>query len=493
MSECIAGQRDAARKSQAEWFQAPLRKRLEVVGGLAHLIAREHGRLAELIDRPNANYADKLASEIIPLADACRYTARRGFQVLAPRSLPRHDNPRWLGHIGVTVHREPWGLVLVIAPRNYPLFLPAVQMIQAIAAGNGVLVKAAPDCDEVLSFLARLLVDCGMLDGLVQILPTSVEAASTAISQGVDKVLVTGSNSTGRKVAERLVEHLTPATMELSGCDPVFVLPDADLTRLADALAFGLRLNGGATCMAPRRVYIASRQQDQLEPLLVERLSDSPTAVVHPTAWPLLISAVEQAIAGGARFVLGSEWMSSPEHRSGPMILGNVSPEMRIAQADLFAPVLSLIAVENMSQAVELNRTFPYALSASIFGSSRSAEYWSRFISVGCVTINDLIAPTADPRVSFGGRAESGYGMTRGLEGLLELTRPKYVCTRRGTWLPHLQSSGKTLDSTLAGLLQLSHGGSLRVRILGLWQVIASLRKKPADSGSTRNATILHE
>ena len=163
------------------------------------------------------------------------------------------------------VRREPLGLVLVIAPSNYPLFLPGVQTLQALAAGNAVLWKPGRGGRRAAEAFAASPPGPASPAAVLTVLPESPRPRGEAIAAGVDKVLLTGSAATGREVLAELARRLVPATMELSGCDALFVLPGADLDRVARAVRFGLTLNGGATCIAPRRVFVPQDLARELE------------------------------------------------------------------------------------------------------------------------------------------------------------------------------------------------------------------------------------
>ena len=207
--------------------------------------------------------AEKLVSEVIPLLDACRFLEKQARWLLRTKYFGRRGRPLWLRGSSFTVERKPFGVVLIVGPGNYPLFLPAVQLLQALAAGNAVLMKPAENCSRSASLAGRA---SRLTSGLVQLLEESPEAARSAVRAGVDKVVFTGSSENGRSLLAPLAERNTPGVFELSGADAVFVRHDADLERAAQAIAFGRRLNGGDTCMAPQTIFahqaVASRLAD---------------------------------------------------------------------------------------------------------------------------------------------------------------------------------------------------------------------------------------
>ena len=150
----------------------------------------------------------------------------------------------------VEIRREPVGVVLVVGPSNYPLFLPSVQALQALAAGNAVLIKPAPGTSSALAVFLQCVERAGFDPSLLQVLDDDPSAVEMLSHLGVNKVVMTGSAATGRAILFQCAENLTPTSLELSGSDPVLVRSDANIDLAARALAFGLRLNAGATCIA---------------------------------------------------------------------------------------------------------------------------------------------------------------------------------------------------------------------------------------------------
>ncbi len=480
MLQEVTGALDAADVAQRQWASQIVRHRLKAIGGVAGQIAQRDGELVGCIRRPNSAPAEILASEILPLADACRFTRRVGRQVLAPESHSFRHGAWWMGRIGVRTHREPWGTILILAPRNYPLFLPGVQTIQALAAGNAVAIKPAPGCEAITECFKSCLTDAGIPGDLVQILPSSIEAGEAAISRGVDKVVLTGSAATGRAVMRQLAEKLTPSTMELGGCDAAFVLPQAAPARAARAIAYALQLNGGATCIAPRRIFTCRGHGESFADALVKELSKSPARMcqVEPAVAASVNRAVDQAVAEGARIIFGQKPASDTSPQMQPLVLQHVTAQMEIAQTDLFAPISSILEVEDMPAAIEADGQCPYSLAAAVFGPKSHAEHWAGEVQAGCVVVNDVVVPTADPRVGFGGHDMSGWGLTRGAEGLLEMTRPKTICTRNGQWMPHLDEKNAGDSALLSQMLKFLHSASLSQRLAALGKIMKLARRR---------------
>ena len=235
--------------------------------------------------------------------------------------------------------------------------------------------------------------------------------------------------------------------------------------------------------MAPRRVFVPKKSAEVFHRLLQQRLEDSRqrnwTTRVSTQTYQQLWDGVEDAVRKGARVFSGGPRTAlrpadenSESVGCGHLVLTDVTTEMRLCSADIFAPLAMIIPVDDWSDALRADSRCPYALSASIFGPVEDALRIVRFVSAGFVSINDVIVPTADPRLPFGGRGESGFGVTRGNEGLLEMTFPKVVSTRLGSWLPHAKLPEPSDEELLDGLLQFSHHNRFKVRLQGLAQTV---------------------
>ncbi len=466
----------AARAAQQSWRRTTLKERLRIVRKFRHQIAGRSEQLVASVTYPSRDgAAETLAGELIPLADACKFLENEAAAILAPRRLSRRSRPLWLRTVSVELRREPFGVVLIVGAANYPLFLPGIQALQALVAGNAVLIKPGRGGTGAAEALRDTFVAAGLNPDLMPRLPEEPHAVKAAVDAGVDKVVLTGSAETGRDVQALLAPSLTPSVMELSGCDAVFVLENADLQRVAQGLAFGLRFNGSATCIAPRRVFVPQTRQAELETRLCQALAaDDRSTVSRDTRTAELVA---EAIRQGARAIAGGivTENGSSEFRL-PTVLTATTADMRLLQTDVFAPILSLVPVASIEAALAADQACPYALGAVVFGDSSQAQEVAERIDAGCVVINDIIAPTADPRVPFGGRGQSGFGVTRGQAGLEEMTQIKSIIHQHGRWLPHLEGTSPLDADLLFGFLGMSHGAGWRQRLRCAWSALRAAR-----------------
>ncbi len=478
----IANAMLSARAAQKIWSRTTLAHRLQLVRKLRQLIADNASQLAESsATARNRPTLESLAAEVLPLAEACRFLEREAEKILAPQHFGIRNRPLWLAGMRSEIHREPFGVILVIGPGNYPLLLPGVQVIQALVAGNAVLLKPGVGGTNVAQFLCELIIRAGFDAQLVSLLPETAEAARHAIAAQPDKVVFTGSAITGEKILAQLAPQLIPATMELSGCDAVIIRADADLDLVVKALVFGVTLNGGATCLAPKRVFIARSLATELEGRLARAFPISSQRELATANHKDLLPLLNDAIARGAHFVAGSIGDDGELHT--PIVLGGVSSSSLLLNEDVFAPVISIITVANDDEAITQANNCPYALGASIFSRDEpAARSLASKITAGVISINDLILPTADARLPFGGRGRSGFGSTRGAEGLLELTAPKVVTVTRGNFRPALDPPQSGDEKLFEAYLKLTHGHGWKARWCALLSFIKILTRRGKSS-----------
>lgn len=404
------------RRASELWSAVPMATRLRLVRRFRILLRNKWRMLPKLFpDRPAT---DTWTAELLPLLAACRFLECNGETVLRTRKAGAWGRPLWLPGTVSCVERRPFGAVLILAPGNYPLMLPGIQLLQTLVAGNAVALKPAPGGEAAARFLIDLLARAGFPRILCRILP--VDAGQKAVAAGFDLIVLTGSAETGQAVLRQAAETMTPTIMELSGVDPVFVLPDADLGDVARKLAYGARLNNGATCIAPHRVFILHEDKAALLALLRSSLARKPPLSCDEAGRArrkALTARVEAA--GGHAETIGDV-----------TVFTQVEGLLALLDTDIFMPWLALTGVQDMEEALNLEKGMSYALGASIFGSGPAARRLARRLRSGSICINSLIIPTADPRLPFGGACSSGYGVTRGPEGLLALTRPVAVSVR---------------------------------------------------------------
>jgi acyl-CoA reductase-like NAD-dependent aldehyde dehydrogenase len=498
-----------ARAAQQTWAGTPIRQRLRLVRALRHLIVTECDSLCAAVARDIGKPSEEtLGGDLLAWADACRFLERRATSLLRPKRVPMSQRPLWMWGQADTVHRRPRGVVGIIGTWNYPLFLNGVQIVQALTAGNAVVWKPSEVAPSSAAALCSLLQRAGFSNGLVQMLEPTRENGPLLLEADIDHLVFTGAVATGRRIAARLGERLISSTLELSGCDAQLVLDDADVTLAARAAWFGATLNRGQTCIAPRRAFV----DRSVYPAFCEELgkltsTGTPVRLALGSQVRQAERLVQEALAEGGRLLGEDDQVASDQHKTlggrdtlvppiqeegetrvsrppsplvTPRVVLDARPEMALCHEASFAPVLAVLPCDGIEDTLRMEARCPFALGASIFTRSpRRAEALASRLRAGMVTVNDVIVPTAHPATPFGGRGDSGWGVTQGAEGLLEMTVPQVVSVRTDRFRPHYglaEGKGVAQQGELfRGLLESGHATTLGQRLRGWRRLLRAL------------------
>ena len=286
-----------------------------------------------------------------------------------------------------------------------------------------------------------------------------------------------GSAQTGRVVLSQAAEALVPSVAELSGWDTVFIHPDADMDLAAKSVAFGLSLNKGRTCVAPRRILLRGSVEKFEEHFLKTMKNRG-----HTPLSPAERGQVKEMQAQGARPLWAHE-------NHGPVLMSRVCVGNPLLQDEAFGALAVLRVVESDAEALRIAHNCPYALGASLLGPEDWALELAHRVPAQVVSVNDVIVPTADPRVPFGGSGRSGYGRMRGAEGLLEMTQTRTVCVRRGGSLDHLLPPGPLDDLIVEKFMVMAHSKRATRKLTALVQMITGIfreRLRKRRNGESR-------
>jgi acyl-CoA reductase-like NAD-dependent aldehyde dehydrogenase len=320
MSAPFAAEVAACRKAQQAWSRLAVRDRLRPVRELRHRLA---GRADDLFAAVEADVGrppvEVLGTELLPAAATLKFLEREAARVLAPRKVPGRLRPTWLLGCRDAVYRRPWGVVGVIGTWNYPVYLNVGPVALALVAGNGVLWKPSENAPRTADLLHELFRASGFPPDLFAKLPETREAGPHLAGAEVDYVVFTGSEGVGRRLATRLGERLIPSTLELSGCDAMFVLEDADVELAAKAAWFGVTLNRGQTCIAVRRIFVHRAKYaafaEALKPLAA---GAKPVALVLDAQREQAERLVTDAVGGGRSRLAASRRRARKLPRSPP-------------------------------------------------------------------------------------------------------------------------------------------------------------------------------
>jgi aldehyde dehydrogenase (NAD+) len=335
----------------------------------------------------------------------------------------------------VFTRNEPYGVIGMITPWNAPITQAARGIAPALAVGNAVVVKPSEHTSATTLELARIGTSLGLPDGTLNVITGYGPEAGTPIVShaGVSKVCFTGSVATGRAVARLAADRLIPVTLELGGKSPHVIFADADLDRAIAVAARAFTGNGGQVCSAGTRLIVEASVHDQVVAGIVEivaklRPGQDLPPMITPETFAKVTGYLEVARAEGARVATGGSAVAGHDRHVWPTVLTNVTNDMRIAREEIFGPVVSVISFTTEEEAVAISNDTSYGLVAGVWTSNvdRALRMAAR-LEAGQVFVNDW---TANVEAPFGGYKESGYGREKGLESLMEYTRPKSVLIR---------------------------------------------------------------
>jgi aldehyde dehydrogenase (NAD+) len=349
------------------------------------------------------------------------------------------------GFLDYTI-REPIGVSAQIIPWNYPIQIGARGVAPALAAGCTVVLKPAEDAPMTALRLGEIALACGLPPGVLNVVPGMGPEAGAALASDPDinQLTFTGSVEVGTLVAKMAADNIVPVVMELGGKSPNIVFADADLELAVQGVANAIFQNAGQTCSAGSRLLVERQVHDALLARLVSSAKSMRVGpgVSDPDMGPIISKRQLETIEGyvkigaveGARIAVGGSRPEDPSLSRGfyysPTLLDDVAPQMRVAQEEIFGPVLAIISFDELDEAADLANRSQYGLVAGIWTRDiNKALSLAARIKAGQVYINTYGAG-GGVELPFGGYKKSGYGREKGLEALASYTQLKNVCVK---------------------------------------------------------------
>jgi succinate-semialdehyde dehydrogenase/glutarate-semialdehyde dehydrogenase len=436
----VAAAVEKARAIQPAWAAMPPRKRGQVMLRFLDVLLDRQDEIKDLLQRESGKARRDAFAEVFVVAGACRYFGYHGPRHLRPRRLkpgiPLISRARLI--------RKPMGVVGIIGPWNYPLILTVGDAIPALVAGNGVVIKPASLTPLSAIWGMERLVECGLPEGLLQVVTGSGAALGDALIDSVDCIAFTGSTATGRRVAARAAERLIPFSMELGGKNAMIVLADADPAQAADGAIDGAFGNCGQVCLNIERAYVEAPVYDAFVVHLVEGigkvrlgapLNDTMDmgSVISQEQLDTIERHVKGAVEKGATLITGGR--RRPD--IGPLfyeptVLAGVTPEMEIYREETFGPVLSVYKVSSREEALRLANDSHYGLNGGVWTRHlRRGEEFAERVDAGTVCVNDTTLGFVTFDAPMGGFKDSGIGRRHGPDDLRRFTQPQAIVTNK--------------------------------------------------------------
>ena len=412
---------EAARAAFEEWRLVPAPKRGEILFRLARVLEREKAALTDLMTHEMGKVRAEAGGDVQEAIDITYYMAGEGRR-LAGQTTPSELRDKWNMSI-----RQPIGVVGAITPWNFPIAIPSWKMIPALVCGNSVVLKPAEDTPLLAERFVELLDEAGIPAGVVNIVHGLGEVAGDALVRhpGVRVITFTGSRETGVAVTKAAADTLKHVHLELGGKNAIIVLDDADVDLAVQGILWSAFGTSGQRCTAASRVIAHEAVYDALQSKLVaaaERLRLGPGweedtdigPVINRAAIEKIHSYTEIGRDEGARILTGGEVATEGDLANGfyyrPTVFGDVDPQMRVAQEEIFGPATSLIKVRDFDEAIRVSNGIRYGLSSSIytrdvnkaFRAMRDLEAGITYVNAGTIG--------AEVHLPFGGIKDTGNG-----------------------------------------------------------------------------------
>lgn len=427
----------AQRQAYAANPMPPAAQRQQWLKALREVLSDERQALIDAIsqDFSHRSADETLLAELMPSLHGIHYASKhlKGWMKPSRRKVGAAFQPA-----SAKVIYQPLGVVGVIVPWNYPLYLAIGPLVGALSAGNRVMLKLSESTPATGQLLKALLARVFPED-LVCVVLGEAEIGMAFSKLRFDHLLFTGATSIGKQVMRAAAEHLTPVTLELGGKSPAIVSADVPLKDAAERIAFGKTLNAGQTCVAPDYVLVP---EDRVGAFVeayrkavrgfYPKLADNPdyTAIINDRQLARLNGYLSDATSKGALLI--PLFDQGQGRRMGHSLLLNVNDEMTVMQDEIFGPVLPIVPYTGLDQAFAYVNQRPRPLALYFFGYDRGEQ--SRVLNEthsGGVCINDTLLHVAQDDMPFGGIGASGMGHYHGHEGFLTFSKAKGVLTKQ--------------------------------------------------------------
>jgi len=484
-----------ARAGQAlvDWRRVGVRERAKYFLRLKEVLYDRRDDIAALITREAGKpLVEAMLTEVTVVLDALGYFAQNAASFLAPQSVPHHNLAMRLKH--GRLEYEPYGIIGIISPANYPFSIPFNEIIPALVGGNTVVLKPSEFTPQVGLAIRDLLDDAKLPPGIATVVVGDGLTGRALAASPIHKLMFTGSVATGKRVQAASAERLLPTVLELGGKDPMIVCADANLDTASSGAVWGAFTNAGQACLSVERAYVVREVAERFIDLCVEKAKklrvgrgDDPATDVGPLIRDRQVHIVEEQVAEaesqGAEVLCGGRRPDLPG-LSGfffePTVITRVNHGMKLMREETFGPVLPIMVVADEAEAVRLANDSDFGLSASVWTGDRSrGERLAREIEAGAVMVNDCISYFGICEAPHGGVKASGIGRTHARLGLMEMVRVKYldVDLAPGMHKVWWYGYGPKAQRLAQGFAESLFGRGL-ARVRGLAKMVANLGRK---------------
>ncbi|SFJ28031.1 aldehyde dehydrogenase (NAD+) [Halobacillus dabanensis] len=412
---------EAAKKAQKQWALVPAPQRAEVLYRVGLIMKERKERLSQLLTMENGKVIEEARGEVQEGIDMAFYMAGEG------RRLFGQTTPSELKDKFAMSVRAPVGVVGIITPWNFPIAIATWKSFPAIVAGNAVVWKPATETPIMAFELAKIFEEAGLPKGVLNVVFGSGSTVGEAMidQEDIRVISFTGSNEVGRGIAGKCGQRLKKVSLEMGGKNAVIVMDDADLSLAVEGILWSAYGTSGQRCTACSRVMVHEKVKNELEERLQKEIAKLSIGdgldesikvgpIINRKGLEKIKSYISIGKEEGAKLLTGGYIMENGSHKKGnyfaPTLFTDVKPDMRIAQEEIFGPVVSLIPIQSFEEAVEINNSVEFGLSSSIFTRDVNKVFAAqRDLDTGIVYVN-AGTTGAEIHLPFGGTKGTGNG-----------------------------------------------------------------------------------
>lgn len=409
---------DSSEEAFDSWSRTPAPQRGKILFRAARLLEERKEELARLMTLENGKVLFEARGDVQEAIDMAYYAAGEGRRLLG------ETTPSELPDKLCLTTRRPIGVVGLITPFNFPLAIPAWKIMPALISGNTIVLKPSSDTPLLAVELIKILIQAGVPPGVINLVTGTGSEAGAALvrNRKARAISFTGSLDTGKWILSEAGRDMKRVSLELGGKNPIIVMADANLNLAVDGVLWGAFGTSGQRCTAASRVIVDELVLPEFQRKLVERAKDLRVGsgldesvdmgpIINLSQLDRVAEYVQIGMDEGARLILGGSRINPlPGYFFEPTIFTEVAADMRIAQEEIFGPVLSLIRARGLEEAIQIANSVPYGLSSSIYTENiKNAFRAVERIDAGITYVN---APTigAEIHLPFGGTKASGNG-----------------------------------------------------------------------------------
>ncbi|WP_245662907.1 coniferyl aldehyde dehydrogenase [Endozoicomonas arenosclerae] len=435
MKSSLEAQRQAFQKQPSPSLQ----ERREWLKKLKEGLKKHQKALVDAMNRDFEGRAetDSLLAEFMPSFTSIDYCSKNLAKWMKPSK--RHVSIT-LQPASAKVIYQPLGVVGIVVPWNYPLFLAVGPLATALAAGNRAMIKMSEFTPATSKLFAEVIADIFPSD-LVTVINGEAEVGAAFTAMPFDHILFTGSTQVGRHVMSAAAKNLTPVTLELGGKSPVIIDDDFPIQEVAERVCYGKSLNAGQTCVAPDYILVKKQRKEEFVEAYLKAFSSmhpsvnnskNYTAIINERQHERLLSHLEDAKSKGAEIRVGNnEEITDGSRRLPPHLILNATEDMSVMQEEIFGPLLPIIEIDSIDEAIQFVNERARPLALYYFGENRATQ--DKVLTQthsGGVCLNETLFHVAIDDMPFGGVGPSGMGHYHGHEGFQTLSKAKAVFSK---------------------------------------------------------------